>query len=364
MAASGKPAARRPARRGLVGAYLLVLALIAGAAGLSFGGFEGETPEVVDKAAAEPPPTPSAVQSLPLPIRPPPSGFRSLPPAELAEMIETTDDGARLPRISSTGWMPWIANSRRFDPAGPPARIGLLVINLGVDEKAMQRAIEDLPAEVSLAFLAGTPDLLRWLGRAREFGHESYVMLPIDDSGAGERGIRPIDGTAEAAENLRRLRAVLSRGEGYVGLVISSPAAIAQAEDVMRPLIRELSERGLAVVEVNPAPGATTVQRLTEELGAGYARSNDVLDYKLAGGGIAGNLDRLTAWVAETAPGRAPRHAFGVIQPGDEAIDAVLSWHRRREDRSAVSLVPLIGHFECRDACMSRMRAQPAQLRP
>jgi hypothetical protein len=33
-------------------------------------------------------------------------------------------------------------------------------------------------------------------------------------------------------------------------------------------------------------------------------------------------------------------------------------------DQSAVALVPIIGHFECRDACMARMRAQPAQLRP
>lgn len=365
MAASGKPAASKPARRGLVGAYLLVLALIAGAAGLSFGALGERTPQVVDKAtAAEPPPPTNVPQSLPLPVRPTPSGFRKLPAEELAEMIETTSEGARLPRISSTGWMPWIANSRRFDPAGSPARIGLLVINLGVDEGAMRRAIENLPAEISLAFLAGTPDLPRWLARAREFGHESYLMLPIDDSGAAERGIRPIEGAVEAAENLRRLRMVLSRGEGYVGLVISSPAAIAQADDVMRPLIKELSDRGLAVVEVNPAPGANAVQRLTEELGIGYARSTNVLDYKLAGDSVAGNLDRLTAWVAETAPGRAPRHAFGVIQPGDEPIDAVLGWYRRREDKSAVSLVPLIGHFECRDACMSRMRAQPAQLRP
>lgn len=365
MAVSGQPVARRPGHSGLVGAYLLVLALIVGAVGLSFRGFEGEALEVIDKAAAaEPPPAPAIVQSLPLPVRPPPSGFRGLPPLELMEMIETTDEGLRLPRISPTGWMPWIANSRRFDPAGPPARIGLLVINLGVNESAMRRAIEELPAEASLAFLPVTPDLPRWLARARAFGHESYLMLPMDDPGAAERGIRAIEATGEAAENLRRLRTVLSRGEGYVGLVISSPARIAQADDVMRPLVKELSERGLAVVEINPAPGAATIQRLTEELGAGYARSINVLDYKLAGDSIVGNLDELTAWVAETAPDRAPHHAFGIVQPDDEAIDAILAWHRRRADWSAVSLVPLIGHFECRDACMSRMRAQPAQLRP
>jgi hypothetical protein len=29
-----------------------------------------------------------------------------------------------------------------------------------------------------------------------------------------------------------------------------------------------------------------------------------------------------------------------------------------------MSFVPLIGHFECREACMVRLRTQPAQLRP
>jgi len=32
--------------------------------------------------------------------------------------------------------------------------------------------------------------------------------------------------------------------------------------------------------------------------------------------------------------------------------------------QNVVTLVPIIGHFECRDACMARMRVQPAQLRP
>ncbi len=121
-------------------------------------------------------------------------------------MVETTADGLRLPRIAPDGWMPWIANSRRFDPAGPPARIGLLMINVGANEAAMMRAIEDLPAEVSLAFLPGTPDLPRWLAQARAFGHESYLMLPTDDPMVAERGVRPIEATADAAENLRRLR--------------------------------------------------------------------------------------------------------------------------------------------------------------
>jgi len=37
------------------------------------------------------------------------------------------------------------------------------------------------------------------------------------------------------------------------------------------------------------------------------------------------------------------------MQPDDEAIDALLAWFRRRPERPAVSFVPIIGHFECRD---------------
>jgi len=368
-------AKKRPDPRGLVAAYLLIFGLIAASAGIAFGDFDTDTPQIVDTAAAASAPQPAAddstaaapakIQSLPLPRRPPkPSGFRTLPAEDLAAMVETTADGLRLPRVAPSGWMPWIAHSRRFDPDGPPARLGLLVINVGLNEAAMRRAIEDLPPEVSLAFLPGTPDLPRWLARARAFGHESYLMLPMDDPAVAERGLRPIDATADEAENLRRLRATLPRGEGYVGLVISPPGRAAQSETVMRPLVAEIAERGLALIEVNPAPGATPIQRLTSSLGVGYARSTDVLDYKLAGDGVAGNLDRLGAWVAETAPGRGPRHAFGVMQPDDEAITAIAAWYKGQEGKTALSFVPVIGHFECRAACMTRLQAQPAQLRP
>lgn len=353
----------RPQRNGLIAAYLLVFAIIAGSAALVLGDIAVAPPQVVEQAAAATPtPASTTVQSLPLPLRPPPSGFRSFSPTELAAMTETTSDGFRLPRIAPDGWMPWIANARRFDPAAPPARIGLLMINLGASEAAMKRAIEELPAEVSLAFLPGTPDLPRWLAQARTFGHESYLMLPIEDLGTAERGIRPIDSSADAAENLRRLRLAMARGSGYVGVVVSSPNPVSQSETILRPLVKEIADRGLALVEINPT--RETTQRLTSELGAGYARSADVLDYKLAGESVLGNLDRLAAWVADATPGRPPRHAFGVMQPDDEAIDAIVTWSKGLRERSTISFVPLIGHFECRDACMKRLQVQPAQLRP
>ena len=106
----------------------------------------------------------------------------------------------------------------------------------------------------------------------------------------------------------------------------------------------------------------------------GYARTREALDYKLSEGGIAANLDQLDAWVSEKvvgengvgdgAPGQSPRHRFGVVQPDGDAIDTIAAWMRGRPKKPVAALVPVIGHFECREACMTRLRAQPAQLKP
>jgi hypothetical protein len=353
------------ARGGLIAAVALTL-IFAGA--VFIFGLEDAAPRIAepaDAAVSPPAEAPAKVGSLALPPRPALAPFRGFSPAELSDMIEVTAEGQHLPRIAPSGWMPWIAYARRFDPAGPPARVGVLMINLGASETLTKRAIEELPGEVSLGFLAGTPDLPRWLRAAREHGHESYLMLPVEDpSGPAERGIRPIQTSTEPAENIRRLRAAMARGEGYVGFVIGSAGPVSQSEAVLRPLVKEIADRGLALIEVNPTPGSAAVHRLTDELGAGYARTVDVLDYKLADGGVAGNLDRLVAWASATTPEQPARHGFGVVQPDDATIDAVLAWLSHRPGRPAAAFVPIVGHFECRDACMTRMRVQPAQLRP
>jgi polysaccharide deacetylase 2 family uncharacterized protein YibQ len=324
-----------------------------------------------------PAPAPAADTALLTPSRPhvtgslkvPPASqlkvdFRKLPPADRDDMTEVVD-GQRLPKISADGWMPWIAYARRFDPAGPAARVGLLMINLGADEALTNRAIEELPGEISLAFLPGTPDLPRWLQRARDRGHECYLMLPVEDpSGPAERGIRPLEGNAAPAENLQRLRTAMSRGEGYVGFVVPGPSVVSRSDLIARPLMKELADRGLALIEINPN-GVSAMYRLTVELGIGYARSSTVLDYKLAGqGSVDGNLERLVDWVSERTNEKAARHDFGVLQPDNAAIDAIVAWRQRLAHQSAVSLVPIIGHFECREACMARLRKQSAQLKP
>ena len=153
-------------------------------------------------------------------------------------------------------------------------------------------------------------------------------MLPVEDpTGPAERGIRPIEASAEPAENLRRLRAAMSRGEGYVGFVVPRPALVSQSEPD-RAAADEGDRRSRpALIEINPTPAVSAMYRLTVELGMGYARSSTVLDYKLAGRAASTAIS--SAWStgpARRATEQPPRHDFGVLQPDDAAIDAIVAW--------------------------------------
>ena len=157
----------------------------------------------------------------------------------------------------------------------------------------------------------------------------------------------------------------MARGEGYVGFVIA----------VVRPGLAVGADRAAAGQgdrRPRPCPdrdqpdaGHGHLHRLTVELGVGYARTADVLDYKLAGGERRAEISTASsAWTAKPRPSSRRAMRFGVRAAGRRGDRR----HRRLVQAScrsgpAVSLVPIIGHFECRDACMAR-DARPAGAAP
>ena len=101
--------------------------------------------------------------------------------------------------------MPWIAYARRFDPAGPAARVGLLMINLGADEALTQpRHRRAAAARSASPSCPARPTCRTGCSSPATAATRCYLMLPVEDpSGPAERGIRPIEGGADPAENLQ-----------------------------------------------------------------------------------------------------------------------------------------------------------------
>src|SRR5262245_47063895 len=95
---------------GVTRAYVLVVGLTLACAVIAYGDRAAEAVEQATQYAdtpASPPAHQRSFGSLKLPSRAPVRvDFRQLPPAERDGMIEVTDDGQRLPKISAGGWMP------------------------------------------------------------------------------------------------------------------------------------------------------------------------------------------------------------------------------------------------------------------
>ena len=108
-----------------------------------------------------------------------------------------------------------------FDPTSTRPRVGILIAGIGMSEADSLAAIKDLPAGVTLAISPYASNIGHLLDVARMTEHEYLLSIPMEPQGYPVND--PDDRHAlmtslPPAENLDRLRWVLSRLTGYVGV--------------------------------------------------------------------------------------------------------------------------------------------------
>ena len=151
-----------------------------------------------------------------------------------------------LPVVAADGRQPWKVYARPFEGSKTKPRVAVVVTDLGLDRTATEAAITELPSDVSLSFSPSAVDLSRWLGLARDSGHEVLITLPVEKDGlsvqdAGALGLLASN-TPEV--NTGRLEQVLARGAGTVG-VLAPPSRFAATPQMMEPILGTLLQRGL-----------------------------------------------------------------------------------------------------------------------
>jgi polysaccharide deacetylase 2 family uncharacterized protein YibQ len=311
-------------------------------------GSEAETRQ----ATAPPPPAPPveliAANGLPLPPPEKPPVPARCPPLDPAALTEVTPSG-RLPRIAENGCMPWLANAAAFNYRETRPRVGVILLGLGRNAALMQRAIENLPPQISLGFLPDTPQLDRWIERARARGHEALVMLPVQSTDrAVASGLPPLRADLPAEENIRRLHAVLARaGSGYIGVIVPTTTPLSEAEPVLRPLLQEIADRGLLVLETFRTE--RRVYELSKELGVPYSSDAGWIDRQGETDEITANLEALEKFTHKN------RFALAVGMAQRETIERLVTWSKEVEERG-LALTPVTGLTECLDLCASRVR--------
>lgn len=155
------------------------------------------------------------------------------------------------PRIGPNGRKPYEAYARPFDPAKDRPIVAIVVGGLGLNDALTERAIEDLPPEVTLAFAPYAKDLDAWAARARHAGHEVAIELPMEgySSDPAALGTAALLSSRTTEQNLQRLDWILSRFPGYFAATNYQGGKFSAKPDAIKPVLEALRDHGVAYID-------------------------------------------------------------------------------------------------------------------
>ncbi len=262
----------------------------------------------------------------------------SAPPASPNQnLIEMTPRGP-IPKIAADGTRPSEAFARPVKPIPGVAdapRIALIVSGLGVSASGTAEAITKMPEAVTLAFMPYGSDVERLVARARGEGHEILLEVPLEPFNYPENdsGPQTLLTTLTPEQNLERLHWLMSRFQGYVGIVGAMGARFTASEQSFAPIIRETAKRGLIFVDDGANP-RSVAGRVAGGNSLAFAKADIVLDAVPTPGEIDHALGRLEMAARERS------FAVGIASALPVSIEHIAKWAREAESRG-VQLVPI-----------------------
>jgi hypothetical protein len=249
------------------------------------------------------------------------------PPAPLEGFYEN-GPGGPLPIINANGVRPDQAYAMDFDGVADVPTVSIIVGGLGLSESLTARAIEALPAEVTLSFAPYADDLQTWINRARADGHEVLLELPMEpfDYPNNDPGPHTLLVDASATENARRLAWLLSRTAGYVGVANYLGARLGAAEGPLTELFTALEARGLSIFH-DGAGRRAILSQAGRQANARMTIADRVVDSDPTPRAIDGRLLELEALALQNGTALGSGFAYPAT------VDTVAAWADGLEGR-------------------------------
>jgi uncharacterized protein len=257
-------------------------------------------------------------------------------PAE-QRLLEASRHGA-IPRIASDDVRPAEAYARAPTPSagrkGGP-RIAIVLTGLGTSANLTRQAIEQLPGPVTLAFQPYAPDVERSAASARAQGHEVLLQTPMEpfDYPDNDPGPQTLLTSISPEQNMDRLYWLMSRFQGYVGIVNYMGARFTSTEQVLAPVLREATKRGLIYVDDGSSPRSLAPQ-IAGANNLPFAKAEITIDAVPSASHIDGALARLEAAARERGS------VVGIAVAAPASIERIALWAKAAEGRGFV-LVPI-----------------------
>ncbi len=261
------------------------------------------------------------------------SGLAQVP---IEQVSETAEDGV-LPKIDTkTKLTPFQAYRRPFEyPRTDQPIISIAIEDMGLSDAATESAVRTMPAEVSLILspYAANPDF--WVNVARERGHEIWMHLPLEtkDYPTNDPGPHTMIIDAPERDNLRKLRWLMSRTQGYVGFVTSADHVFIKSLHDMRPILGDIYNRGLGFIDADAIPSA-----IPATMAAGQKSPYGTVQLYLGENDTLAEINEQLNRVEKIAIDRGK--ATIIIHPYPASYQAILKW-LATFDKKGLIMAPL-----------------------
>lgn len=293
----------------------------------------GDTPDAAEKAMAKAVDGkgPDGKPAVTKPTKP--EIKADIDPAKLSEKSRY----GIIPKIGPDGARPStvFAQARPLPPAlKDRPRIAIVLTGMGISASGTADAFA-LPASATFAMAPYAVDVARLAERARDEGHEVLLQVPMEpfEYPDNDPGPQTLLTSLSPEQNIDRLHWLMSRMQGYVGIVSFMGARFLTAEPALAPAISETAKRGLIFVD-----GGASQRSVAGQLAAArnmpFAKADIVIDAVPTPVEIERALARLEIVAREGG------NAVGIANAQPGTITRIAEWMAKVESRGFV-LVPI-----------------------
>jgi len=253
------------------------------------------------------------------------------------KLLEMTRHG-QIPKIGIDGARPLTlyAHPRAVPPNKKDwPRIAIIVGGLGISASGTDDALAKLPAPVSFALTPYGTDLEKLAERARALKHEVLLQVPMEpfDFPDNDPGPQTLLTSLGSDQNIDRLHWLMSRFQGYVGIVSYMGAKFTASEQALSPVLRDTAKRGLIYVDDGSSPRSVASQ-LAGSRNLPFAKTEIMIDKVPTPTEIDHALARLELMARERGT------AVGMATALPATIARIAAWAKNVESRGFV-LVPI-----------------------
>jgi len=253
------------------------------------------------------------------------------------KLIEATRHGA-IPKIGPDGVRP---STRYARPRDLPTNkkdsplISIVIGGLGISASGTAEAFAKLPGPVTFALAPYGTDLEKLAERARAEQHEMLLQVPMEpfDYPDNDPGPQTLLASLTSEQNIDRLHWMMSRFQGYVGLMSYMGARFTASEQGLAPVLRDAAQRGLIYVD-DGSSSRSIAGQLSGSYNLPFAKTDIVLDAVPTPVEIDRALTRLEMKARDSGT------AVGFATAQTATIARIADWAKKIEARG-IFLVPI-----------------------